>query len=239
MTLAVEGLEVRYGAVRAVEAMSLHVGDGEVVALLGANGAGKSSALKALLALVPHQVAALRLDAHDLKAAGTQERLAAGLALSPEGRHVFPALTVRENLDLGYLGKPSPVAAARREAMYALFPRLRERESQAAGSLSGGEQQMLAIARAVMAGPRVLMLDEPTMGLAPIVVRELVAAIRHLSTQGVGVLLAEQNAGMALGVADRGYVLQNGRIVAEDSAAALRASERVRKAFLGLAGDPG
>lgn len=232
--LEVAGLEVRYGAVRAVDGMSLRLAAGEVVALLGANGAGKSSALKALMALVPHRAASLRLDGCNLAAASTRERLDAGISLSPEGRHVFPRLTVRENLDLGCPGRPSTTTVERREAMHALFPRLRERGAQAAGSLSGGEQQMLAIARAVMAGPRVLLLDEPTMGLAPIVVRELSAAIRHFRDQGVAVLLAEQNAEMALGVADRGYVVQNGRIVAEDDAPALRVSPSVREAFLGL-----
>lgn len=235
MSLVVTGLGVRYGAVRALEDVSLRVEPGEVVALLGANGAGKSSAVKALMGLIPHQAKELTLAGRNLASASTRERLLAGVALSPEGRHVFPALSVRENLDLGCPEAPAAVLAKRRDAMHALFPRLQERAAQAAGSLSGGEQQMVAIARAYMAGPQILMLDEPTMGLAPIVVRELARAIDHFRTQGIGVLLAEQNAAMALDVADRACILQNGRLVAEGRAEELRASAQVRKAFLGLA----
>jgi len=234
MTLDVSGLRVRYGAVVAVAELTLRVARGEIVALIGANGAGKSSTLKALMGLVPHDVASLTFDGKPLASADTYRRLQAGLALSPEGRHVFPQLTVRENMDLGFVGRGEALASERREAMFTLFPRLRERAWQAAGTLSGGEQQMLAIARAVMAGPRVLMLDEPTLGLAPLVIGELVRAIGHFREQGMAVLLAEQNARMALSVADRGVVLQGGRIVGEDSASALRASTEVRRAFLGL-----
>jgi len=234
MSFSIEGLQVRYGAVTAVHDVSLRIAPGEVVALIGANGAGKSSILKAVMALTPHTARGVAIDGRALERADTRERLLAGISLSPEGRHVFPQLTVRENIDLGYLGKDGGERAARREAMYQRFPRLREREAQAAGSLSGGEQQMLAIARAVMAGPRLLMLDEPTLGLAPIVVRELAAAIRHFARGGIAVLLAEQNAEMALSTADRGYVLQGGRVVTEAPAQALRASEEVRAAFMGM-----
>jgi len=231
--LNVSALSVRYGAVLAADRVSLTLGRGEVVALLGANGAGKSSVLKALLALVDHEAEALSVDGRDVRAADTRGRLAAGLALSPEGRHVFAQLTVRENLELGFIGNDQSAAAERRRQMVRLFPRLQEREWQAAGSLSGGEQQMLAIARALMAGPRVLMLDEPTLGLAPVIVHELSAAIRQFRAQGLSVLLAEQNAEMALSIADRGYVLQSGRVSVEDDAGALRASPQVRQAFLG------
>lgn len=234
MMLSVSSLSVRYGTVLAVNGLTLEVGRGEVVALLGANGAGKSSALKALMSLVTHSAGAMLVDGQEVGSADTRGRLRAGLSLSPEGRHVFPQLTVRENMDLGYTGKGAVTTDQCREAMYKLFPRLREREWQEAGSLSGGEQQMLAIARAVMAQPRVLMLDEPTLGLAPIVIRELMRAIRHFREQGVSVLLAEQNAAVALSVADRGYVLQNGKVIAQDSADVLKSSEQVRVAFLGL-----
>lgn len=234
MTLDVENLRVRYGAVTAVQEVSFRIGQGEVVALVGANGAGKSSILKALMALTEHQASKISIDGLSVERSNTRGRLEAGISLSPEGRHVFPELTVRENIDIGFTGAESKQELARRQAMYARFPRLREREFQAAGSLSGGEQQMLAIARAVMAGPRVLLLDEPTLGLAPIVVRELSKTIRDFAAGGMAVLVAEQNAEMALSVADRGYVLQSGRIAQEGSAAELKASDSVRVAFLGM-----
>ena len=234
MTLDVENLKVRYGAVTAVQEVSFRIGRGEVVALVGANGAGKSSILKALMALTEHQASKISIDGLGVERSNTRGRLEAGISLSPEGRHVFPELTVRENIDIGFTGAESKQELARRQAMYARFPRLREREFQAAGSLSGGEQQMLAIARAVMAGPRVLLLDEPTLGLAPIVVRELSKTIRDFAAGGIAVLVAEQNAEMAVSVADRGYVLQSGRIAQEGSAAELKASDSVRVAFLGM-----
>jgi branched-chain amino acid transport system ATP-binding protein len=234
MMLSVSGLKVSYGAVEAVNGVSMRIGAGEVVALVGANGAGKSSILNALMGLVSHSAGEISMESTPLQDLDTRRRIQAGIALSPEGRHVFPQLTVRENVDLGYIGDDQSAMTARRESMYARFPRLREREWQAAGSLSGGEQQMLAIARAVMAGPKLLMLDEPTLGLAPIVVRDLVAAIRALRESGMSVLLAEQNTEMALSVADRGYVVQSGRFVKEDSAKALKADDSVRQAFMGM-----
>jgi branched-chain amino acid transport system ATP-binding protein len=234
MMLTVNKLEVSYGVVRAVDGMSLRIDRGEVVALVGANGAGKSSILNALMGLVPHRADEITMDGVALVRLDTRRRLEAGISLSPEGRHVFPQLTVRENIDLGFIGPDKSLMPQRRESMYARFPRLREREWQAAGSLSGGEQQMLAIARAVMAGPKLLMLDEPTLGLAPIVVRELVAAIRFLRDSGISVLLAEQNTEMALSVAERGYVMQGGRMVMHDSATALKADDSVREAFMGM-----
>lgn len=232
--LTVNKLDVSYGVVRAVDGMTLRIDRGEVVALVGANGAGKSSILNALMGLVPHSADEITMDGVALVRVDTRRRIEAGISLSPEGRHVFPQLTVRENIDLGFVGPDKSLMSQRRESMYARFPRLREREWQAAGSLSGGEQQMLAIARAVMAGPKLLMLDEPTLGLAPIVVRELVAAIRFLRDSGISVLLAEQNAEMALSVAERGYVMQGGRIVMHDSATALKADDSVREAFMGM-----
>ena len=230
----VDNLTVSYGVVRAVDGMSLRVGRGEVVAIVGANGAGKSSVLNAVMGLVPHDAKEMTMDGMALGHFATRARIGAGISLSPEGRHVFPQLTVRENIDLGFIGSERTVLKQRRESMYNRFPRLREREWQAAGSLSGGEQQMLAIARAVTAGPKLLMLDEPTLGLAPIVVRELVATIRFLRDAGISVLLAEQNAEMALSVADRGYVMQGGRMLMHDTAAALKADDSVREAFMGM-----
>lgn len=232
--LNVNGLKVSYGAVSAVNGVSMQIGRGEVVALVGANGAGKSSILNALMGLIPHSAEELSIAATPIQSLDTRQRIHAGIALSPEGRHVFPQLTVRENIDLGFIGSDASSMTTRRQAMYARFPRLSEREWQAAGSLSGGEQQMLAIARAVMAGPKLLMLDEPTLGLAPIVVRDLITAIRALRDSGMSVLLAEQNTEMALSVADRGYVVQSGRIVKQDSAKALKADDSVREAFMGM-----
>ena len=234
MSLNVAGLDVSYGVVRAVEKVSLLIAPGEVVSLIGSNGAGKSSILKALMDLTPHACLSMSVDGRDVRRAGSRARIDAGIALSPEGRHVFAQLSVRENMDLGYLGTDKTEQARRRQELYVRFPKLLDREWQLAGSLSGGEQQMLAIARAVMAGPKVLLLDEPTLGLAPIVVRELVAAIRHFSQSGMSVLLAEQNAEMALSVADRGYVLQGGHIVMEGTASDLHSNGNVRAAFMGM-----
>ena len=232
--LELGNLQVSYGVVRAVDGMTLRIGQGEVVALVGANGAGKSSVLNALMGLVPHDAKEMTMDGIALGPLATRERIGAGISLSPEGRHVFPQLTVRENIDLGFIEGDKALKEQRRESMYGRFPRLREREWQFAGSLSGGEQQMLAIARAVMAGPKLLMLDEPTLGLAPIVVRELVSTIRFLRDSGISVLLAEQNTEMALSVAERGYVMQGGRMVMHDSASVLKADDGVREAFMGM-----
>ncbi|WP_076999826.1 ABC transporter ATP-binding protein [Variovorax sp. KK3] len=232
--LQVDGLVVRYGETRALADVSLALGAREVVALVGANGAGKSSLLNALLGLVPQSGGSIALGGKRIEALPTRERIAAGLALSPEGRRVFPDLSVEENLDLGDLGRDPVARRDRRESVNRWFPRLRERRLQLAGTLSGGEQQMLAIGRALMAQPRVLMLDEPTLGLAPLIVQEIAAFIRHIRSTGVSVLLAEQNAEMALAVADRAYVLQNGEVVMSGSARELAAHPDVRAAYLGL-----
>ena len=232
--LQVSGLTVRYGQTVALQGVSLAIAPREVVALIGANGAGKSSLLNALMGLVPAAAGSLHFDGQALQALPTRRRIAAGLALSPEGRRVFPELTVEENLDLGDLGRDQAARNSRREGVYRLFPRLLERRTQAAGTLSGGEQQMLAIGRALMADPKLLLLDEPTLGLAPLVVREIAHFVRHVREAGVAVVLAEQNAEMALGVADRGLVLQNGEIVMQGPAAELAASAEVRSAYLGL-----
>ena len=234
MSLSITGLTVSYGAVSALRDAAMNVGKGEVVALVGANGAGKSSLLKALMGLVPHRAETLTLQGQDLRQMNTRARIDAGFALSPEGRHVFPEMSVQENLDLGYLGADAAEKTGRAERMFALFPRLAERRFQAAGTMSGGEQQMLAIARAMMAGPKILMLDEPTLGLAPIVVQQISRFIAEIRSQGISVIVAEQNAEMALGVSDRAYVLENGEIVLAGSAAELARDPAVQKAFLGI-----
>ena len=231
--LQVEGLAVRYGETVALRGVSMEVARGEVIALIGANGAGKSSLLNALLGLVP-AAGRMRCGTTSLDGLPTRARIAAGLALSPEGRRVFPDLSVEENLDLGDLGRDLARRRARRDAVCKRFPRLLERRLQRAGTLSGGEQQMLAIGRALMADPSVLLLDEPTLGLAPRIVGEIAQFVREIRAAGIAVVLAEQNAEMALGVADRAYVLQNGDIVMDGPAAELAARPEVRSAYLGL-----
>ncbi len=233
MKLSVADIHVRYGGTLALAGVSLEVATGEVVALIGANGAGKSTMLKAIMGLVPAEKARISLGDTPIGGRGTRERIAAGLSLSPEGRHVFPELSVAENLDLGYIGSDDSEKRQRRDEMCALFPRLKERENQAAGTLSGGEQQMLAIGRAMMAGPKILLLDEPTLGLAPIVVGGIVEFVRRISRAGVGILLSEQNAAVALGLAHRAYVLQNGALVIEGTAQSVAADPEIRKAYLG------
>ena len=232
--LVIEDFSLRYGKTVALDGVSLTVAPREVVALIGANGAGKSSLLNALMGLLPPAAGTMRFGGRALDGLATRARIAAGLALSPEGRRVFPELTVEENLDLGDLGHDLPARHRRRDAVYRDFPRLLERRAQAAGTMSGGEQQMLAIGRALMAAPKLLLLDEPTLGLAPLVVREIARFVREARRAGIAVVLAEQNAEMALAVADRAYVLQNGRIVMQGPAARLAADPEVRAAYLGL-----
>ncbi len=229
-------MALHYGKTQALRNVSIDVGHGgaEVVALVGANGAGKSSLLNTLLGLVPHSAGALRLGGRSLDALSTRERIRAGIALSPEGRRVFPDLSVEDNLDLGDLAHDPEARRVRRDGIYGIFPRLAERRAQRAGTMSGGEQQMLAIGRALMAAPRLLMLDEPTLGLAPVVVHEIIGFVRRMRGEGVSVLLAEQNAEVALAVADRAYVLQNGEVVMSGSAAQIAANPEVRAAYLGL-----
>jgi len=234
MSLIVSRLQVSYGAVAALPGASIEVGAGECVALIGANGAGKSSLLKALMGLIPHKAEALSIGGADLLKASTRQRIDAGFALSPEGRHVFPELTVAENLELGFIGTDKAEADGRAERMFGLFPRLAERRHQAAGTMSGGEQQMLAIARAMMSGPKLLMLDEPTLGLAPIVVQQIGRFIGEIRSQGIAVIIAEQNAEMALAAADRAYVLENGEVVLSGAARELARDPAVQKAFLGI-----
>lgn len=234
--LEIEQLTVRYGAIQAVQAASLSVAQGEIVTLLGANGAGKSSLLNASMGLVPISGGEVRLDGKLISTERTEAIVRRGMTLTPEGRRVFPGLTVQENLDIG--AAPSrdlrQKSKARREEMYALFPRLRERFQQVAGTLSGGEQQMLAIARSLMSEPRLLLLDEPSLGLAPNIVDQIFDIIASLRQRAVTILLVEQNAELALDVADRGYVLAGGRVVLSGRPAELR-SAGLERVYLGAA----
>jgi branched-chain amino acid transport system ATP-binding protein len=235
--LEVEGLTVQYGAIRAVGDVSFRVGEGELVALIGSNGAGKSSTLRAIAGLIPAAGGEVRLAGESLRQVPAHELPRRGLVLVPEGRRVFGEMSVLDNLYLGAYTRSSAEIAEGLERVHALFPILGERSRQAAGTLSGGEQQMLAIGRGLMARPKVLLLDEPSLGLAPAIVRELFDLLRRLHRDGVTILLVEQNARMALEVADRAYVLQTGRIVTSGPAAELANSDEVRRRYLGVAED--
>jgi len=232
--LEVEGLAVHYGGIRAVKGIDLTVAQGEVVCLIGANGAGKTTCMRALAGLLPAAAGTIRYAGDDVTALPVHRRAQRGLSMVPEGRGVFPRLTVAENLRMGaYFRTDSVGIAADLVRVYALFPRLQERRAQTGGTLSGGEQQMLAIARALMSRPRLLLLDEPSMGLAPLAVQMIFATIRLIAAEGMTLLLVEQNARLALEVSRRGYVLEGGRIVHQDDADALLASPKVRAAYLG------
>ncbi|HET6450804.1 MAG TPA: ABC transporter ATP-binding protein [Spirochaetia bacterium] len=235
--LRITSLAARYGAAEVLHAVSLHVGPGEIVTIIGANGAGKSTLLNAVAGVVKPASGTVLLDSSRMEGADPAQVVSRGCVLVPEGRQIFPDLSVRDNLLLGgYLrwrreGKRA--AAAEMDGVCELFPVLEERREQRAGTLSGGEQQMLALGRALMARPRLLMLDEPSIGLAPLVVREIFDVIRRLRERGTTVLLVEQNARAALAVADRGYVMETGRIMLEGAAAELAANHDVRRAYLG------
>jgi len=231
--LQVQNLSVRYGGISALEAVDLKVESGEVVTLLGANGAGKTTLLRAISRIVETDEGSIHFDGTDLGRVGAPKAVALGIAHSPEGRRVLARQTVRDNLLLGAWTRKDDEVAADVDAAFARFPRLKERADQPAGSLSGGEQQMLAIARALMSRPRLLLLDEPSLGLAPKLVREIFAIIAELHESGVTILLVEQNASLALQHADRGYVLDAGRMTLAGPAAELIADERVRQAYLG------
>jgi branched-chain amino acid transport system ATP-binding protein len=234
MLLEVQGLDVYYGAVHALKGLSLHAESGEIVTLIGANGAGKSTLLRAISGLVPARAGTLRFDGRDLTRVPAHEIVGLGISQAPEGRMVFANLTVQDNLELGaYRRKDRPGIRADRDQVFQLFPRLLERRRQAAGTLSGGEQQMLAIGRALMSRPRLLLLDEPSLGLAPLLVREIFKTIREINQRGVTVLLVEQNANMALSLAGRGYVLETGRVRFHDDARRLLENDDVKKAYLG------
>jgi branched-chain amino acid transport system ATP-binding protein len=230
MLLEVKRLEVHYGGIRAVKGIDLEVAERELVCLIGANGAGKTSTLKAICRLIPSSSATLRYSNLDLAHARVHELPRAGLVMVPEGRGIFPQLTVEENLAMGAYARGGVGDA---EAQYSTFPRLRERRRQVAGTLSGGEQQMLAIARALMSEPKLLLLDEPSMGLAPLMVAKIFEIVRDIAARGVTILLVEQNARLALDAASRGYVMESGSITLSGSAKALLGDARVREAYLG------
>ena len=235
MLLEVEGVTASYGAVQAIDGVSLSVEPGEAVALVGANGAGKSTTLKAISGLVKLAGGRVRFDGADLGAQPAYRIAELGIAHVPEGRRVFADLTVRENLSLGgYAPRARSERAERIARVFELFPRLKERQHQRAGTLSGGEQQMLAIGRGLMLGPKLIMLDEPSLGLAPRMVEVAYEGIARIHAQGVAVLLVEQNVPRALSVAHHAYVVQTGRIAVEGPGEALLGSELVRRAYLGL-----
>jgi len=232
--LKVEGLDVYYGAVHALKGVSLRADAGEVVTLIGANGAGKTTLLRSISGLVPSRAGRVTFEGKDITRMPPHEVVGLGISQSPEGRMVFANLTVEDNLELGaYRRKDRPAIRKDRDSVYTLFPRLLERRRQTSGTLSGGEQQMLAIGRALMSRPRLLLLDEPSLGLAPLLVREIFRTILEINRTGVTVLLVEQNAHMALSIAGRGYVLETGRVQIEDQAARLLQNEDVKKAYLG------
>ncbi len=232
--LRVEGLDVFYGAVHALKGVSLEAHDGEIVTLIGANGAGKSTLLRTLSGLVPARAGRMVYNGRELNRLPPHEVVRLGISQAPEGRMVFANLTVEDNLELGAYQRPDrALIRDDKQAMYELFPKLLERRRQLAGTLSGGEQQMLAIARALMSRPSLLLLDEPSLGLAPLLVREIFRTIREINQRGMTVLLVEQNAHMALAVARRGYVLETGRVRFHDDARALLQNDEVKKAYLG------
>ena len=232
--LEVENIDAQYGRIRALDGVSLHVHEGEIVTLIGANGAGKTTTLRAISGLIRPTHGAIRFAGDDLLKLTPDAIVRRGGGHSPEGRRVFARMTVRENLDLGaYARNARAEIEIDFERVLEIFPRLRERLQQKAGTLSGGEQQMLAIARALMSRPRLLMLDEPSLGLSPILVQTIFGVIREINASGTTILLIEQNARQALSVANRGYVLEVGKIVYSDTSANLMASEAVRAAYLG------
>ena len=232
--LSVENLKVAYGGIQALKGISLEVAQGELVALIGSNGAGKTTTLKALARLLHPSAGQVHYAGKSLQHSPAHQRVRDGLALVPEGRGIFGRMSVLENLQMGaYCRDDKPGIAQDMERVYALFPRLAERRVQLAGTLSGGEQQMVAMGGALMSRPKLLMLDEPSMGLAPMMVTKIFDTIRDIAAQGVSVLLVEQNAKLALEVAQRGYVLESGVITLSDSAANLLGSDEVRRAYLG------
>ena len=235
MLLQIDGISASYGAVRAVQGVSLAMQAGEAVTIVGANGAGKSTTLKSISGLVRPQGGAIRFEGEELVGRPAYRIAELGIAHVPEGRRVFPDLTVRENLNLGaYSKRAKGERAASMAQVFDLFPRLRERATQRAGTLSGGEQQMLAIGRGLMLRPKLIMLDEPSLGLAPIMVEAAYAGIEAIHRQGVAILLVEQNLQLALSFADRGYVLENGRVALEGPARDLLENPTIKASYLGM-----
>jgi len=231
--LEAKDLCVNYGAIKAVQGISFEVNEGEIITLIGANGAGKSTTMKAISGLERVHSGKITFKDHDITNAHSHHIVKSGICLSPEGRQVFPKMSVRENLEMGAYSVDKAVFEAELYNAFCLFPRLRERIKQPAGTLSGGEQQMLAVARALMSRPKLLMLDEPSLGLAPIVVQEIFSLLTRIREAGVTILLVEQNARMALNISDRGYVMETGKIVMTGSGQELLHNERVIEYFLG------
>jgi len=230
--LSIKDLNVSYGAIQAIHGVSLEVNDGEIVSLIGANGAGKSTVLNTVTGLKSAQSGTITYGDLDLRATVASNLIRYGISLVPEGRHIFPDMTVIENLEMGAYSKKGNLTQ-KYQMVFERFPRLKERYKQLAGTLSGGEQQMLAIGRALMSDPKILLLDEPSMGLSPILVKEIFSIIQYCHDTGITILLVEQNAKMALGIADRAYVLETGNITISGKAKDLLEDDRVRKAYLG------
>ncbi len=231
--LEVSDVRARYGAIEALKGVSLKVEEGEVVTLIGSNGAGKSTTLRTITGLTPASAGTITFAGEEITRIGAGDIVKRGIALSPEGRHCFARMSVRDNLDLGAYLRRGPTIREDMERVFELFPRLKEREHQKAGTMSGGEQQMLAIGRALMARPRLLLLDEPSMGIAPILVQRIYETIGEINRGGVAILLVEQNANMALDISARGYVLETGLVVLANESATLRTDPEVMRAYLG------
>ena len=232
--LKIENLHVYYGGIHALRGINMEVADGQIISLIGANGAGKSTTLKAIMSLVQKPEGHIEFDGTDISKMNTRDVVKQGIVLCPEGRRVFPDLTVDENLTMGaYLRKDKADVKKDRDWVYELFPRMKEREWQLAGTLSGGEQQMLAMGRALMARPKLLMLDEPSLGLAPLIIKDIFAIIKEINNAGVNVLLIEQNAKAALEISDFAYVMETGTITMSGSGRELLNDDRVRSAYLG------
>ncbi len=231
--LEVSDIHTHYGAIEALKGVSLEVGEGEVVTLIGSNGAGKSTTLRSISGLTPATRGSVTFEGEDITRASAQDIVGRGIAMSPEGRHVFHRMTVRENLELGAYRRRREALDEDMDRVFSLFPRLQERERQKAGTMSGGEQQMLAIGRALMARPKLLLLDEPSMGIAPILTQRIYETIKEINQTGVAILLVEQNANYALDTAQRGYVLETGQIVLQGDSPELRSDPEVQKAYLG------
>ena len=232
--LKITGLQVAYGGIKAVKGVDLHVNEGELVTLIGSNGAGKTTTMKAITGSLPPASGDIEYLGKSIKGKGAWDLVRDGLAMVPEGRGVFSRMTIIENLQMGaYIRNDKAEIAADMEKMFTIFPRLRERKDQLAGTMSGGEQQMLAMGRALMSRPKVLLLDEPSMGLSPIMVDKIFEVVRDVSAQGVTILLVEQNASRALGIADRGYVMESGIVTMNGDAKDLLNDPRVRAAYLG------
>ena len=235
MLLEIKDLKVSYGKIEAIKGVSLNVNQGEIVTLVGANGAGKTTLLKTISGILKPSAGVINFEGKDVQSIAPHNRVLAGLCQAPEGRGIFPGMTVLENLEMGKYSRPDWKKELQEDLdrVYTLFPRLKERQSQAGGTLSGGEQQMLSIGRALMSRPRLLLLDEPSMGLAPMFIQQIFKIIREIQAQGVSILLVEQNAAQALSCANRAYIMETGNIVKEGSGKELLNDEAIKKAYLG------